>query len=1133
MAGIRAAVTVLVLLAVGGGAASVSAQPVPQQINHEGLLRGDDGLPVEDEVVLRFAIYDQQDGGDPLWWEEYQVRPLDGYYSLRLGQQQALGPALDGPGERFLGVSVNGAVDLQPRHRLLAVPYALVADNAVGDITPTSITVNGRPIVDQDGNLVGVPIGGGEEPGGGGYETPEEVLAALRLVDGEDSGLVCDAVDDLSGEQFMRSDQNTGTVGSLGVGGDLATAGMGAFGGVRANDLNSHTALTLQRGDGASKAALRFRTGAATDWWLFLDDEGADRDLRWLAPGVGGFGDRSPQLRLSPEGDVVAGRNVEASGELAGSTLFVSAPAGPLAVLRPMVPLAAGQPALVVESPAGERLLGLEPEGGANLPAVSGSAAGLHVVGGAGAAGTLRLAANRSATASSVVLDGARVDLQTPDGAGGLQSVVSAVGPSGRVGVGTPAPEATLHVLAPRDEVVQRQGRAGGPSFDQNVTDEGWSLSATGGAPLLRVEGSAERVTVPSLVFAPLPAPPQIPIVGQSYFDTDNRAVFIWNGEAWKPLGGCDCEGGGGDPGGGDPGEQAPRTIEGFNGEMGPDLSDENFTQCYGWVNDGAQIAPTLAAMRTACGDAFRVSFAGHRCDGTWVRHDALLPEPLSTYLWPEARYWREFDIDRRYSFNSDPSWLVLNLYGRNWQDPGRLWEPYTGADPANRGAYYGHVLSQGGNNAHDQGNCTGDAYYVYVELEDGPVVEPVRLGLVGHWPLDRSGRDVSGNELHGRLENGVAFEQGRRGMAARIDANDDAIRIVDDGVSPLDVNQITMMAWVNPASCDAPHDRGIIMNKESLYEYGLEDGTCRLQAAFGPCFRWWGSAVAPPGVWTHVAVSFDGAEQIHYVNGAEVERTACVGAMGSNDEDMKIGSRNGDGANGSDFNGLIDEVYLYNRTLSVGEIQSVMAVGLLVSDPDEPGGFDNPAMSCREIKENDLTAPSGAYWIDPDADGPELPTAVYCDQDYEGGGWTVVFHSDDPSRWRSEHGIPGVGHWGHDLSGSNLAFGELYFRRVATGQLIKLNIDEPQLYQCSQAQAPTDQFWWDGTGWIGWNARHLGVSSSTPKGRDPGYVISTGSCHNDHVSWGFGHRGWMDDVQGYGWDSHQLADHVFRVAVR
>jgi hypothetical protein len=40
--------------------------------------------------------------------------------------------------------------------------------------------------------------------------------------------------------------------------------------------------------------------------------------------------------------------------------------------------------------------------------------------------------------------------------------------------------------------------------------------------------------------------------------------------------------------------------------------------------------------------------------------------------------------------------------------------------------------------------------------------------------------------------------------------------------------------------------DRGIIMNKENSYEFGLEDETGGLQGAFSPCWRWWGTRRIP-----------------------------------------------------------------------------------------------------------------------------------------------------------------------------------------------------------------------------------------------------------------------------------------------
>ena len=42
----------------------------------------------------------------------------------------------------------------------------------------------------------------------------------------------------------------------------------------------------------------------------------------------------------------------------------------------------------------------------------------------------------------------------------------------------------------------------------------------------------------------------------------------------------------------------------------------------------------------------------------------------------------------------------------------------------------------------------------------------------------------------------------------------DDTLRVVDSGTSPLDVDNVLMVAWVMPTDLDVVADRGIIMNK-------------------------------------------------------------------------------------------------------------------------------------------------------------------------------------------------------------------------------------------------------------------------------------------------------------------------------
>ena len=197
------AVAATVLLTLG--ALPASAQQVPAVINHEGLLLDADGLPWEGRVLLRLALYDVPEGGDPLWFEDSQLDLVDGYYALRLGRQRDLRAALD-QGALYLGISIdNGETELTPRHDLASVPFALVAANAVGDITPRTVTVGGVEVIDETGRWVGLPPAGGG--GGEGYSTPQQVLDALVTVDGDQSTLDADLLDGFDSAAFPRTGQ--------------------------------------------------------------------------------------------------------------------------------------------------------------------------------------------------------------------------------------------------------------------------------------------------------------------------------------------------------------------------------------------------------------------------------------------------------------------------------------------------------------------------------------------------------------------------------------------------------------------------------------------------------------------------------------------------------------------------------------------------------------------------------------------------------------------------------------------------------------------------------------------------------------------------------------------------------------
>eukprot|EP01046_Picozoa_sp_COSAG06_P091900 COSAG06_NODE_38161_length_426_cov_1.513761_1_plen_142_part_11 len=132
------------------------------------------------------------------------------------------------------------------------------------------------------------------------------------------------------------------------------------------------------------------------------------------------------------------------------------------------------------------------------------------------------------------------------------------------------------------------------------------------------------------------------------------------------------------------------------------------------------------------------------------------------------------------------------------------------------------------------------------------------------------------------------------------------------------------MLGWINPSRVTVDVGVAIVMNKENVYEFGLQDNTASLQSAFSPCWRWFGSVTIPIEEWTHVGAGVDGEHERHYVNGAIAEETGCAGALTPNDDAFKIGARGGNGDHGSQFAGSIDEAMLFSSCCDDAAVAAV-----------------------------------------------------------------------------------------------------------------------------------------------------------------------------------------------------------------
>ena len=127
-------VCVLLVGVIGTSMWAQQLQPdVPRLVNYSGVLLDANNKAVTSLTGVTFSLYKDQQGGPALWIETQNIHPdKAGNYSVMLGSTsvEGLPSSLFVLGEaRWLGVQVQGQAE-QPRVMLLAVPYALKAEDA-------------------------------------------------------------------------------------------------------------------------------------------------------------------------------------------------------------------------------------------------------------------------------------------------------------------------------------------------------------------------------------------------------------------------------------------------------------------------------------------------------------------------------------------------------------------------------------------------------------------------------------------------------------------------------------------------------------------------------------------------------------------------------------------------------------------------------------------------------------------------------------------------------------------------------------------------------------------------------------------------------------------------------------------
>jgi len=177
-----------------------------------------------------------------------------------------------------------------------------------------------------------------------------------------------------------------------------------------------------------------------------------------------------------------------------------------------------------------------------------------------------------------------------------------------------------------------------------------------------------------------------------------------------------------------------------------------------------------------------------------------------------------------------------------------------------------------------------------------------------------------------GTLVGDTTYAPGKVGEAFSFDGSGDRVDIGNVAGLTLTGSAVTLDAWIKPAVSDW---NGVIVGKTAS---GFNDYLLYLNGGYltggikaGGTEIFVGSVKPIPGLWSHVALTYDGSAVKTYINGALIDNAAKTGNIDGTTSPVEIGGRQFDNL---DFKGVIDEVEIFDRALSGTEIAGIYNAG-------------------------------------------------------------------------------------------------------------------------------------------------------------------------------------------------------------
>lgn len=241
--------------------------------------------------------------------------------------------------------------------------------------------------------------------------------------------------------------------------------------------------------------------------------------------------------------------------------------------------------------------------------------------------------------------------------------------------------------------------------------------------------------------------------------------------------------------------------------------------------------------------------------------------------------------------------------------------------------------------------------------------------GCVGAWcpslgPTGTILRDWSGRQLHGTLTDTTltTIWAVNSGHCLLLDGMNDYVSVAHHSVFDITA-RIALSMWFKTSVGTSQY---LLSKDNDSFLLGTGIVTSGRLGVFlsGPSVAWLESTVnVDDGLWHHACATYDGATIKLYIDGLLDNSSARTGAITTGTAPVKIGWRTG----GNYFNGLIDDVRIYNRDLRSREVIPLYSGGrgrgiaysynrptpLFYTAPDAGGssGGTFPGMAWRNLR--------------------------------------------------------------------------------------------------------------------------------------------------------------------------------------